>query len=40
MTPQVQHLLDVDFQDVLKTLESPDVIVVYDPAAAAAAVVI
>lgn len=39
-TPQAQHLLDEDFQDVLRTPESPDVIVVDDPAAAAAAAAI
>lgn len=39
-TPRAQHLLDGDFQDVLKTPGSPDVIAVDDPAAAAAATVI
>lgn len=39
-TLRAQHLLDEDFQDVLRTPESPDVIVVGDPAAAAAATVI
>lgn len=40
VTPQAQHLLDEDFQDVPRTPESPDVIVVDDPAAAVAAAIV